>query len=63
MSKLSAKDIIDNNFNQQKGSFLYFLQDKSLFDKAAFKELLEAVKKAADEEVGISRTAQQINHI
>lgn len=63
MSKPIAKDIIDNNFNQQKGSFLYFLQDKSVFDKNSFKEMLEAFKSAADDEVGISRTAQQINYI
>lgn len=60
---MSARDILQNNAEAKDNSFLYCLRNKSDFNKNAFKELCVAIKTLADDEVEISRTAQQINYV
>ena len=60
---MDAMEVIENNYNAKADSFLYYLQDKSIFNKDAFRLLLESIRKVADEGVDISRTAQKINVI
>lgn len=60
---MSAKDILTDNAEAKNDSFLYYLRNKSKFDKDAFKKLYAAIRILADNEVGISRTAQQINYV
>ncbi|MBQ8481991.1 MAG: hypothetical protein IJ532_05605 [Alphaproteobacteria bacterium] len=60
---MSAKDILEDNVETKDGSFLHYLRNKSEFNKEAFKKLYAAIRVLADEEVGISRTAQNINYI
>lgn len=60
---MNAKEVLEDNFKAKNNSFLYYLLDKSEFDKEAFKDLNMSIRTLADEEVGISRTAQQINNV
>lgn len=60
---MSAKNILEDNVEAKNGSFLYYLREKSEFNKEAFKKLYGAVRGLADDEVEISRTAQQINYV
>jgi len=58
--KMDAKQVIEDNFEKKNGSFLYYLHEKSLFNKDAFRQLYDSIRKVAEEDVVISRTAQQI---
>ena len=60
---MSAKDILEDNVDAKNSSFLYYLHNKSEFNKEAFKKLYAAIRVLADEEVGISRAAQDINYV
>lgn len=60
---MSAKNILEDNVEEKNDSFLYYLHEKSEFNAEAFKKLYGAVRVLADNEVGISRTAQQINYV
>lgn len=58
--KKSAKEILEDNFEAKNESFLFYLKERSLFNKDAFRQLYDSIRKVAEEEVAISRTAQQI---
>ena len=58
--KKSAKQILEDNFESKNDSFLFYLREKSLFNKEAFRQLYDSIRKVADDDVAISRTAQQI---
>ncbi|MBR1601070.1 MAG: hypothetical protein IJ677_05770 [Alphaproteobacteria bacterium] len=60
---MSAKDILIDNVEMKNGSFLHYLHNKSEFNNNAFKKLYAAIRVLADEEVDISRTAQNINYV
>ena len=60
---MDNKQILKDNFEEKDGSFLYFLHEKSVFNKESFKLLYEAIRAAADENVEISRNAQKIAFI
>ena len=60
---MNAKQIIDANFEKNNGSFLYFLQEKSLFNKEAFHQLFDAIRAVAEDDVEIGRSAQKIAFI
>ena len=60
---MGAREILEDNVAAKNGSFLYYLLDKSFFNKEAFRDLMESIRSLSDEEVGISRTAQQINYV
>lgn len=60
---MDAKTVLENNYEHKNNSFLYYLHEKSMFDKDAFRQLYEAIRTAAEDEVEISRTAQQIAFI
>lgn len=60
---MGAQDILKNNFEAREGSFLFYLQRKQLFHKDAFKQLYDAIRQAADENIEVSVAAQQINFI
>ena len=60
---MDAKQILQDNFEEKNGSFMYFLHEKSLFDKDAFRKLYDAIRKVADDDVNISRNAQKIMFI
>ena len=60
---MDAKKILEDNYKAENESFVYFLKEKSLFSKDAFRKLYESIRSLADDEVEISRTAQQINGI
>ena len=60
---MSAKDILEDNVAARNESFLYFLRNEEFFDKDAFKKLYASIRVLADNEVGISRTAQQITYV
>lgn len=60
---MSARDILTDNAEIKNSSFLYYLRNQSDFNINAFKELYSAIRLLADDEVEISRTAQQINYI
>lgn len=60
---MSAMDILTDNAEAKNNSFLYYLRVKSKFDKESFKKLYASIRILADNEVGISRTAQQINYV
>ena len=57
---MDAKQILQDNFEEKKGSFLYFLHEKSTFDKEAFRQLHDSIRAVAEENVEISRNAQKI---
>ena len=58
--KISARQILEDNFEAKNESFLFYLREKSLFNKDAFRQLYDSIRKVAEENVAISRTAQQI---
>lgn len=58
--KKSARQILEDNFEAKNDSFLFYLREKSLFNKEAFRQLYDSIRKVAEEDVSISRTAQQI---
>lgn len=58
--KKSARQILEDNFEAKDESFLFYLREKSLFNKDAFRQLYDSIRKVAEEDVSISRTAQQI---
>lgn len=58
--KKSAKQILEDNFESKNDSFLFYLREKSLFNKEAFRQLYDSIRKVADDDVTISRIAQQI---
>ena len=60
---MDAKKILEDNYKAENESFVYFLKEKSLFNKDAFRKLYESIRSLADDEVEISRTAQQINGV
>lgn len=60
---MDAKQIIQDNFEEKNGSFLYFLHEKSLFNKNSFHQLYDAIRAVAEENVEISRNAQKIAFI
>jgi len=60
---MDAKQVLEDNFNEKNGSFLYYLHEKSSFSKDGFRQLYESIRAVAEDGVGISRTAQQIAHI
>ncbi len=60
---MDAKQILEDNFEEKNKSFLYYLHEKSSFSKDAFKQLYESIRTAAEDNVNINRTAQQITHI
>ena len=60
---MSARDILEDNVNAKNGSFLHYLHNKSEFNVDSFKKLYAAIRVLADEEVGISRAAQDINYV
>ena len=60
---MSAKEILEDNVSAKNKSFLYYLRNEAKFNKEAFKKLYASIKILADNEVGISRTAQQINYV
>lgn len=60
---MDAEQILQDNFEEKNNSFLYFLHEKSLFNKEAFHELYDAVRAIADKDVNISRNAQKIMFI
>lgn len=60
---MSAKDILTDNVEAKNGSFLYCLRSETRFNLEAFKKLYAAIRVLADDEVEISRTAQQINYV
>ena len=60
---MDAKKILEDNYKAENESFTYFLKEKSLFHKDAFRKLYESIRSLADDEVEISRTAQQINGV
>jgi hypothetical protein len=41
--KSESEKIIDNNFDVKEGSFIYYLHEKSIFDKDSFQDLLSAI--------------------
>lgn len=60
---MTAKIILEDNANAKNDSFLYYLRCKSEFNTDAFKKLCTAIHALTDEDVDISRTAQQINYV
>lgn len=60
---MEAKKILEDNVEAKNESFVYYLSDKSFFDKNAFRLLMESIRQLSDEEVGISRTAQEISFV
>jgi len=60
---MSAKKILEDNVEAKNKSFLFYLRNEASFNKEAFKRLYASIKILADDEVGISRTAQQINYV
>ena len=60
---MDAKKILEDNSNAIEESFVYYLKEKGLFNKEAFRKLCESINTLANDEVEISRTAQQINSI
>ena len=60
---MEAQTIIQDNFEAKNNSFLYFLREKSTFNKESFNQLCNAVHSVADENVEISRNAQKIMFI
>ena len=58
--KKSAKQILDDNFEAKNDSFMFFLREKSMFNKEAFRQLHDSVREIAEDDVAISRVAQQI---
>lgn len=60
---MSARDILEDNVEAKNSSFLYYLHNKSEFNVGSFKKLYAAIRVLADEEVGISRAAQDINYV
>ena len=60
---MSAKEILEDNVAAKNNSFLFYLRNDAKFNKEAFKKLYASIKILADSEVGISRTAQQINYV
>ena len=60
---MDTKQILEDNFAEKEGSFLYYLHEKSLFEKDLFQQLYDSIRAAAESDVGISRTAQQITQI
>ena len=60
---MSAKDILEDNVDAKNKSFLYYLRNEASFNNNAFKKLYASIRVLADDEVGISRTAQQIAYV
>ena len=60
---MDAKKILEDNYKAENESFVYYLKEKSLFNKDAFRKLYESINSLAESEVEISRTAQQINAV
>ena len=60
---MDTGQILEDNATEKEGSFLYYLHEKSLFDKDLFRQLYENIRAAAESDVGMSRTAQQIMQI
>lgn len=60
---MSAIDVLEDNVMAKNDSFLYYLHEKSEFNREAFKQLCLCIRELADVEVGISRTAQNINFV
>ena len=60
---MDAQQILQDNFEEKNESFLYFLHEKSLFKKEAFRQLHDAIRALADQNVEISRNAQKIAFI
>lgn len=58
--KKSAQQVLEDNLEIKNDSFLYFLREKSMFNKEAFRVLYESIREIADKDVSVSRTAQQI---
>lgn len=57
---MDNKQILIDNVEAKNSSFMYFLREKSEFNKDSFQQLCGSIRALADSEVEISRTAQQI---
>ncbi len=60
---IDASTILENNYELKAESFLYYLQEKRLFNKEALRQLCESIYALAEENINISRTAGKINYI
>lgn len=60
---MDAQQVLQDNFEEKNESFLYLLHEKSLFNKEAFRQLHDAIRALADQNVEISRNAQKIAFI
>lgn len=60
---MNIEQILEDNAAEKEGSFLYYLHEKSSFDKELFHQLYDSIKAAAEEGVNISGTARQIMQI
>jgi hypothetical protein len=60
---MNADEILDNNYEENGESFLYYLQEKHTFYKEGLRLLCEAIYALAEENVHIARRAAKINFI
>ena len=60
---MDALTILNNNYEMQNNSFLYYLREKNIFNKDAFKQLNSCIYDLAQQNVSISSTALKIHII
>ena len=61
VNKMNAFQVLDDNYNMQNNSFLYYLREKSIFNKEAFKQLYDSIYALAEQNVEISAVALKIH--
>ena len=61
VNKMDAFQVLDDNYNIQNNSFLYYLREKSSFNKEAFKQLYDSIYALAEQNVEISAVALKIH--
>ena len=62
-NKMNALEILEDNYVLQNNSFLYYLREKSLFNKEAFKQLYDSIYALSEQNVEISAVALKIHMI
>lgn len=60
---MDALAILNDNYEMQNNSFLYYLREKNLFNKEAFKQLHECIYDLSQQNVSISTVALKIHTI
>ena len=60
---MDALKIIEDNYNTQKGSFLFYLRECSSYNKEAFQKLHDSIRAAAEADIKVSETTRQIAFI